>query len=149
MQTGPEFKRDIPSNVGIITVLVTERQNRPAGLRKPYEYILPCAIAERKYKAIRDFLKEHGEEKFQCSYASKKGLSRGMKFNLFLLGYSPALCGPDKRCTREEWEQAVVKTQEMVHDMLGPDARMYIDSFDPNKKFQARFETYIAYEEMI
>jgi hypothetical protein len=148
-QTGPEFIRTLDTNVGKMDVIVTERQNRPAGLRKPYEYILPRKEAEAKYKAIFTYLRSQSQRKFQFASASKRGLSRGMKMNIFLLGYEPGATGDGTGCTAEEWNELTGKTQAMVHDMLGPDARMYIDPHRSKDKFQARIETYIAFREML
>lgn len=144
-----KFIVTVESNIGPISYINTSRKTRPAGLRKPYEYVVPKKNADTKYAALRDFLKSQSREKFQCSYASKKGVSKGFKLNVFLLGYKVGLCGDRSGCTPEEWDALTKQTQNMIFDMLGNDAEMYIDAYSADDKFQARIETYVAYQEML
>lgn len=145
-----EFLHTVPTNVGPVTFIVTERKERPTGLRKPYEYIVPKADFDRKFLALARYLrKNRGNHKFQFADISKKSLSKGVRINIFLLAYVVGYTGNQSGCTQQEWEALTSKTQELFFDLLGPDGKMYIDPYTTTAKFQARIETYIAFPSLL
>lgn len=140
---------DVQTSIGVVTYIQTERKNRPKGLRKPYEYILPIKDANSLYQELKTLLKPY-EKTCQCAGASKKNVSYGMKLNLFVLGYVPGFCGDDEcGLNRKEWQSLCKEIQEIFYKFLGKDARIYAEKFTKTEKFQARFETYIAYTETL
>jgi hypothetical protein len=142
---------DVPTTSGpVLTVIETARKNRPAGLNKPYEYVLRRTVADSKFKSLQDYLRRRDMDvrKFQYCAICRKTLAKGFRLNLFILGYTKGLCGnPDKGVTRQEWTNVCAKTQKALFGMLGQDAKAYIDEFSDSKKFQMRFEAYVAYKE--
>lgn len=140
---------DIPTNVGTITVIETTRKNRPKGLRRPYEYVLPLKEAKALHDGLRDALKDAESLGFQCSLVSRKGLSYGIRLHVFLLGYRPGLCGTPEGVSPSLWGETVRAVQRLLTKHLGRDARVYAEPYSQDDKFQARFETYIMHEEMI
>lgn len=137
----------VPTNVGTITVIGTTRKNRPAGLRKPYEYVLPIRGANTLVKELRDALKDAERNGFQCSMAKTKAVSRGIKLELFLLGYRPGLCGTPEGVSKALYGETVRAVQRALTSHLGLDARVYADPYSQDDKFQMRFETYVMYDE--
>ena len=140
---------DIPTNIGIVTFIQTTRQNRPKGLKKPYEYILPLKKANALYEGLRNYIKPKAAA-YQCALVSKKGLSKGIKLGVFLLGYKPGLCGPgDDGVLPNEWVETCNHVQDLLTKYLGEDAKIYADEYTEDEKFQVLFETYIAYKELL
>lgn len=141
---------DVPSNVGIITVIDTSRKNRPKGLRKPYEYILSTQDGKKLYDELNVLL---DTQKSLCQFASvsKKSLSLGVRLDVFVLAYTPGLCGKHDECglTRIQWKELCKGIQEILFKYLGKDARIYADRYTKKDKFQARIEIYIAYSELL
>ena len=143
-----EHLHEIPTHIGTITVIGTVRKNRPAGLRKPYEYSLSIKDSEALVKEMRAGIK--GVRGFQCAGVGKKGLARGIKLDFFLLGYRPGLCGDDEEgVSREVYGKTVGALQQALTKYLGKDARVYAEPYSLKKKFEARFETYIQFSEMV
>ena len=69
---------------------------------------------------------------------------KGIRLNLFLLGYKFGYCGdPDEGISRKDWQQITKKVQEIYFKYLGKDARIYAEKYTVEDKFQARHETYI------
>jgi hypothetical protein len=54
---------DVPTNVGTITYIETRRKNRPAGLRKPYEYVLPMKEAKALCAELRAGMRKRWDHK--------------------------------------------------------------------------------------
>jgi hypothetical protein len=141
---------DVPSNVGTITIIDTSRKNRPEGLRKPYEYILSTQDGKTLYDELNVLL---NTQKNICQFAAvtKKSLSLGMRLDVFVLAYTPGLCGEHDECglTRIQWKELCKGIQEILFKYLGKDARIYADRYTKKDKFQARIEIYIAYSELL
>lgn len=158
---------DIPFSGGTMTIIDTSRKNRPAGLKKPYEYILPQEDVNKLFDELKVFLKPHEgwlkrySKTKTCQFASidKKNLSLGVKLNLFILAHAPGLMGPpptveDKEhwehytsgVNKAEWDKLCKDIQDTFFKYLGKDARIYAEPFYKDKKFQARLQIYIAYK---
>ena len=141
---------DVQTNIGTVTLIQTVRKNRPKGLKRPYEYILPLRKCTELYYELSMLLRPYNKI-CQCAFVSKKSISRGIRLNLFVLGYVAGLCGPKDSRTginKKEWESLCKKVQDIFFKYLGKDARIYMEDFVEKDKFQMRFETYIAYTEM-
>lgn len=147
-----EHLHNIETNVGTVTIIQTVRKNRPTDLRKPYEYKVPATKCQKLLKELSDFLKPLENRFFQYAGAWYSPCKYGIRFNLFLMGYSKGLCGPnDKRAgvTPTNWKKTCNFVQNKLFKYLGKDARMYHEPYSTTDKFQARFETYIAYSELL
>lgn len=140
---------EVDTNVGKCTLIATVRTNRPKGLRKPYEYVLFVEKAKSLYNDLNALFKEK-EPAYQIATVWKTGLTRGMKLKVFCLAYRPGFCGPGEGgVNREDWEATCRAIQDVLIKYLGEDAAIYADRYSDDEKFQARFETYIAYEELL
>lgn len=155
----PAFLHTTDSEVGELGYVGVYRQNRPEGLKKPYEYVLPTAKAKKLYDDLAKLFKGlemgYGKkrdaegDKLQCAGPSKKSVSQGMRLNVFALGYTYGLCGEEgEGCSQEFWEDLCEKFQDTLVKYLGPDALIYAEPYSKEEKFEARFETYIMFKEM-
>lgn len=133
---------------GSITFISTKRKNRPNGLKKPYEYVLSREKTKEFYEKLQRYIGNLNTEteKFQCSGITKKSLTLGIRLDLFLLGYKHGLCRTPEGVSEEHWKTACKDIQAIYFEYLGEDARIYDEPYTVNDKFQARHETYIAYE---
>lgn len=145
----PEHIHEVPTNIGTVTFIQTIRKNRPQGLKKPYEYILPVKQAKALYDELNDYLKL--KINYQCAGISRKNITKGIRFNLFLLGYTEGLCGRGSKVnvTEIDWLETCKHIQMILIKYLGKDATIYADRYCTTDKFQCRFETYIAYKELL
>lgn len=142
---------DVPTNVGIVTFIDTSRKNRPKGLRKPYEYVVSIEDGKKLYDELKALLKPQ-EQACQCAGVNRKALSRGVRLEVFVLGYTPGLCGPNDDRTglqKAQWQTLCKDVQNILFKYLGKDARIYADRYSKKDKFQARIEAYIAYSELL
>ncbi len=140
--------RTVQSNVGNIEIIDTRRKNVPEGLRKPYEYRLTTADCVNLYEGLRELLKPW---QLKCQFASvqRKLLTRGIRLNVFVLAYTPGFCGDADAETgvrRLQWRGMCKQLENVLINFLGEDAQMYAEPYNTSDKFQARFETYIAYQ---
>jgi hypothetical protein len=143
-----------PSAIGPITVIETRRKNRPVGLRKPYEYVLPLIEVNEIVSELRTALRGPTAPTmrascgvFQCAEVSCKRLARGVKIDFFILGYRPGFCGATTGVTLPQWESVTKLVQDILTSYLGDDALAYIEPYSEDRKFQSRWEAYIMYEE--
>lgn len=148
-----EHLHEIPTHIGPITVIGTCRKTRPAGLRKPYEYVLPLKEAEALVKELKAALKGAEAKGFQCASVDRKAVSKGVRVDFFILGYAPGLCGDGEPgepngVSAKLYGETVKAVQGALFKYLGKDARVYADPYSLKTKFQCRFETYIKYEEL-
>lgn len=141
---------NVSANVGTVTIIDTSRKKRPAGLRRPYEYVVPAQIADTLYSELANVLMAY---KRNCQYASviRKPLSRGARLDVFVLAGPPGWCeeASEQGITREGWSELRCAVQETLFKYLGKDARIYADRYSKRDKVQARIETYIAYSELL
>lgn len=140
--------RIVQSNIGDIEIIDTRRKCVPAGLRKPYEYSMTTADCVNLYEELRELLKPW---QASCQFASvqRKLLTRGIRLNVFVLAYTPGRCGDTAAVTgvrRLQWRGMCKQLENVLINFLGADAQMYADPYSTSDKFQARFETYIAYQ---
>lgn len=134
-----EHLHNIETNVGTVTIIQTVRKNRPTDLRKPYEYKVPATKCQKLLKELNDFLKPLSNN-YQYASAWYSPCKYGIRFNLFLMGYS---------VTSSNWKKTCDHIQKVLFKYLGKDARMYRERYSTTDKFIARFETYIAYSELL
>lgn len=140
--------RTVQSNVGNIELIDTRRKRVPAGLRKPYEYSLTTADCVNLYDSLQELLRPW---QAACQFASvqRKPLTHGIRLNVFVLAYTPGLCGDADAATgvrRLQWRGMCKQLENVLINFLGEGAQMYAESYSTSDKFQARFETYIAYQ---
>jgi hypothetical protein len=157
---------DVPTAIGPVTIISVRRKNKPVDLPKPYEYVLTVKQVEtlhskmaklfdgmddcnESHEAARKHLPEPSiPGKLQQASIHKKAISKGIRYEVFLLGFSTE-SRPPRGVTKKQWNEAVAKTQKLLKDTLGKDAKMYIDPFTTERKFQARFSAYIMYREFL
>lgn len=137
-----------PSSIGPITVIETRRKAKPAGLCRPYEYVLPMKEINNLVAELRAALKDLDDQGFQCSLVDRKGLTKGVRLHFFVLAFRKDLCGPsDGGVTRQQWEDVTKLVQGILTKYLGEDAVAYIEPYSEDDKFQSRWQAYIMYEE--
>lgn len=148
---------EIKSGDIILEYIHTSRSNVPKNLKKPYEYILPIAEFIALFNELHNFLepktlpcefskkpKPKPQGIYQCSGVRKKAISKGSRINIFVLGWAyDSVSG----ATEEQWKETCDFIQNTLHKYLGEDANIYAEKFSKTEKFQARFETYIMYQE--
>lgn len=140
--------RTVQSNVGNIEIIDTRRKCVPAGLRKPYEYRLTTAACVNLYEELRGVL-QPWQASCQIASVQWRMLKRGIRLDLFVLAYTPGACGAVDTVTgvrRLQWRAICKQLENVLINFLGEDAQMYADPYSTSDKFQARFETYIAYQ---
>lgn len=144
-----QFLHNIDTNIGTIQIIATTRVNRPVGLRKPYEYVVSIKRFKKHFDKINKVFENIKEgETFQHAGIWKKSISKGIKLDIFMLGYAIGSCGNNSGVTEKQWNETINKIQKQITYLLGEDAQMYVEPYCDNKKFQARFQTYIMYTEM-
>lgn len=146
---------NVPTNVGEVTLIHVARQNRPAGLKKPYEYVLSIEQVNALFDELKALIKPGNSKGLQCAGLWKKATTKGIRLNVFCLGFRVGLCGdhPDnaRGVTAEYWTEICEGIQNILQKFLGEDAKIYAEPYVENEpamghhKFQARFETYIMY----
>jgi hypothetical protein len=143
MRDNSDFLVDVPTDIGVITVIsVSRKANRPK-IPRPYEYVLPISGMYEipKLEAMLDAYER--DEKVQTAAVFwDKPVRYGIKFGVFVLSHADHV-------TKEGWDRMADEVQTALTSLLGPDATMYVEDWDPDHKFQMRFETYILYEELI
>ena len=146
-----EFPHDLYANYeGIIDQLENSEvfefkreKATPPRLKKPYEYQATRPEFEATYKALRTYLSPLDPGELQCTLVDRKGITYGMRFNVFILAYDVGLCGDGTGVTKDRWDSVVKKVEGMLTKLLGPNAKMYVEPWSSSGKFQARFETYV------
>lgn len=125
---------------GGITFL--EPLRRESGLRKPYQY----KLSESEILSLKAALKkaiEPWKAKLQCDLIDFKRTGLGFRLNIFLLGHTNTWTGMTSTgVTAEEWSAAVDAAKTALKP-LDADAPVYAEPWTSERKFQARFETYI------
>ena len=135
-----EFVKEIPTNIGVVEIIEISRKNRPLGLRKPYEYLLPRAKFENKYKKLQNYCKTNANG-FQHLDIWQKGLTKGTRITFFALSHADDV-------SKKQWNGVCAEVQKLLQNMLGPDAKMYVEPWNKENKFQAQYEAYLMFEEM-
>lgn len=141
---------DIPSNVGVVTFIDTSRKIRQPGLRKPYEYEISIQDKNNLLNELNSLLDQH-KKTCQCAGVGVKTLSLGIRIDVFVLAYTPGLCGEVDECgiNRIQWKELCKGIQDILFKYLGKDARIYSDRYTKKDKFQARITAYLAFSEML
>jgi hypothetical protein len=140
-----EWWKEFDANVGRVTMLIQPRHVTP-GLRKPYEWLLQWDEVDATILHLRGIANNH-KARLQCDLVKSKSLAFGKRVEIFLLGYRPGFCGDDgKGVTQEEWSTIGDKVRLALRYLDG--AKPYIEPWSADKKFELRFEAYIAIKEM-
>lgn len=147
-QANDRWQQTFPSNIGEITLLVPPAREN-TGLRKPYQYKLSIAKGRQLIKNLKVAVAPFAPFKLQCTLIDSKAVKYGVRLGIFLLGHVPGACGnPAEGITEEGWKKVTETVTALLAAKL-EDACLYIEDWTPDKKFQARFETYIAYAELL
>ena len=142
----PNCQANVNSNIGVLTVVDTSRKNRPKDLPKPYDYILSIKEVEHLYKELKTKEKELKTKNVCMALVTKKPLSKGMKVGFWCSAYGDHVS--EKGISPKNWEETCEWLQKTLLSYLGPDAQAYFQNVS-NRRFQMRFETYIAYREIV
>ena len=113
-----------------------------------YQYELPAETAGQMVVELKRKMKEL-DGVLQCSIVSVRTLARGIRLNVFLLGYDNVdAAGMSLPGIGEgEWEDAVGEVLGIIRSRL-PDIIPYIEDWSTESKFQARWAGYIKYKEL-
>lgn len=142
MKTQEEINKSWEQTSGGITLL--EPPQRESGLRKPYQY----KMAEPeilKLKAALLTALQPWKSRLQCSLVEFKRTGLGFRVTVFLLAWPNTWEQPGKQkfyVSPEDWNETANTLKEALKP-LDPDAPVYVEPWTGERKFQARFETYI------
>ena len=108
------------------------------------------SIAQVK-TVLEDFKKLLGENThlFNCELVDRKGLTHGIRLNVFALSHCKGtLDHRDTGSTEETWRQFTRKFESLCFKHFGGYVVFRIDKWDAMRKFQASIEIYIKYKEL-
>jgi hypothetical protein len=141
-----KWRTTVQSDIGAWTFLQPPTR-AVTGLRPPYQYKLPVKTVKELTLGLRSVIK-YRPKLLQCGRVDSKPVTYGVRLDIFLLGYAPGLCGNTAfGATKEEWNLLTASIQDRLDLALG-EAPMYVESWSAYRKFQARFETYIKFDEL-
>lgn len=148
VKSNKEHLHKVESNIGTLTVIQTIRKNKPKNLKRPYEYVLPIKKARELNTLIKATIKKYG---IQITFLDTKSVTYGQRFSIFLLGNCTEI-------SKKDWIKVNNDLEKVLQKFLGKDARLYTEDYNTNfnkighinapYKFQARFQTYIAFKEL-
>jgi hypothetical protein len=116
-----------------------------------YQYEVSIKDGRELCKLLKNKFKQYEEENLlQCSLLNTKPTVKGIRFEVFLLGYSPNYTSNGTGITNEKWTEITKEISNILKSYLGNiDNNIYIDAWSADKKFGLNFETYIQFSEMI
>lgn len=144
-QSNQAWQQEAQTNVGSVTFLVPPQRN--SGLRKPYQYKTTTADFTRLKTELKTISTQFGF-RLQCDLVDTKPVKYGSRLDCFLLGYAPGYVGGLRGITREEWEKITTELCARLKQSLGDDVSVYVEPWTAERKFQARFETYVMFAEL-
>ncbi len=85
--------------------------------------------------------------KFQHLSVDRKPVSKGIRLDVWALGFKTGYLGDGRGVTEAEWNDIHGKFDEILARDLGQKVNMYFEKYNPKRKFQFSFTTYIMYKE--
>jgi len=99
-------------------------------------------------KDVKGILACYSRPQVDCARLDTKALSRGRRFDLFLLGYSLNKRGSYvSGISEDDWLDVTNRLRDRIDSTLG-ECDMLVEAWSATSRFQARFETYVMYSEM-
>jgi hypothetical protein len=123
-------------------------KSKPVGLTGRYQYEVPAAEAKQLIVDLRKIGKPIDDRLVQMYFVSTKPVMKGIRFGIFILGFRPGYTGDTRGITKEQWEKVTADTLARIRQTLGNNVNMSIEPWSSERKFDARFETYIKYAEL-
>lgn len=139
------WKQELQTNVGSVTFLVPPQRN--SGLRKPYQYKTTTAEFRGLKQGLKIIASQFGDN-LQCDLVDSKPVTYGARLNCFLLGYKPGYTGGNTGVTCDQWGKVTTELCARLKQSLGDDVLVYVEPWTAERKFQARFETYVMFSEL-
>ena len=134
---------------GLTMTILAPPLKKVVGLRRPYQMEVPTAVVAKLKKDLKAALKPYATPVLQCDLSDFKAVTYGARIDVFLLGYAPGLCGdPAAGITREQWDTITAQITALIQRALGAGETMYVEPWSAKIKFQARYETYVKYQEL-
>lgn len=143
MRSNQEWEKQYGKPGMEVTLLVPPK--RQTKLPKPYQYELSVGKGRSLIEEIKKICAPF-RNKLQCVLIEKKLLSRGVRIDVFLLGFCPGFCGDDMGVTKEEWDNITSLISKELEIL--PDVPLYVEDWSNERKFQLRLETYILFSEL-
>lgn len=134
-----KWRQKLQGSIGEVEILVPPTRN--SGLRKPYQFELTQQQMDELVSQLREEFDRVPKGRLQYGYVDFKPVKYGIRLDLFALGYRRG--DQNTGITAREWRRLTGALRIIVKSMLGDDAAVYIEPFSSERKFQARFETYI------
>lgn len=137
----------------IFICLEQPKQGDPT-LKRPYQFVLPIKKCAALFESLRGYFEELYQKKpriLQCPNVARKSVKCGMRMNVFMLGYAPGFIGDESGCSFEQWRAINEIVWSMIQEVVGEDYQIlpYVEDWTKERKFQARWETYFKYTEML
>lgn len=149
-RTNQEFLRTFPLHNGLNIPVIEQPPTRATTLRKPYQYCITIAQAKKMLADIKNLLnKDAITGQLQCDLICTKSIKFGIRLDFFLLACSPGLTSKGSGLSEQEWIRITSSAKTIFEAGLGECPEMYIEPWSDSKKFQAQFETYIMYQELV
>jgi hypothetical protein len=163
----PETLVNVQTDVGITLGIIdtSRRTGRPAGLRRPWDYMLSIPEIAALNNAFWPLFEEiagdehspeayAGPDRARRSYVPARGHTSirrkptGVKFHVSITATSTYT-------SRSRWDEICTRFQQILTDHLGPDARAYLSDYEPGHygpgdpcyELYARFDAQIYYSE--
>lgn len=140
-----EWWRTVTAHGVSFTVLVPPKHVTP-GLKSPYEYIRKLQEIIALETALKKLSKSE-RKNLQCDLVEVKTLKYGRRFDLFFLGCPEGWFKEYSGHTKLKWDNLGEALVFTLRDL--EDAKPYIGEWAPDKKFQMRYEVYLAAEELL
>lgn len=127
---------------GPVERIDTGRTNRPAKLRRPYEYVAGMAETGAFAAEMRDFEKSVRGD-LRNSYTEFKLLGYGRRVTISFSAW-PLGSKQWRPTDPVSWWEALRKyVQGQVTTLLGPDARLFFEPLARDRAARMRFDTYV------
>lgn len=141
---GKDWLVDYDSNVGEVTLLTRPVQG-VAGLRKPYQFELPAKSFDALFAKLRAV---ENQSKCQHFMVERKPTRYGSRLEVWSLAFKPGFVGDERGVTEEEWAKIYTTIVGILIDSIGNSIKPYCEAWNPDRKFQFRFETYVKFKEL-
>ena len=128
------------------------RRKRPAGLPRPYEYVLSLKELTLLYELLSGLTPQFAPvTKFYA--VSKTPIKHGVVLDVRTVAHAARVRRDqfgdplERPITKTAWRELTERTQTLLLVMLGKDAVVRADPFKTTGMFSLSFSAYIAYHE--
>jgi hypothetical protein len=121
------------------------------GLPAPYKFRMSLKRAQSVIEGCKNVAsrlsQQDGRKFLQFDHVVRtKPVKYGVRFHVWALALKIKDFGPDRGCTREEWDAFVAGMTEFLKKRF-PGCKPYAEKWNEETKPQFSFETYIRYAE--